>query len=186
MRHEQIAARLRLALEQEAARHELSADAWPQIERRLRRQPWRRAGIAAVCSALLAAAVTAAPYLWHAVSSPAPGHPHPAAQLVIAGRTRLSPGITKVVTGYGGVWVHGPGLIYRVDPATGKTVTTIPAGGTGVKLGDIAAGPAPSGSPARTPTPASTVLTRVATASRLSSASRWFPQGSRPPTARCG
>jgi streptogramin lyase len=140
MRHEQIAARLRLALEQEAARHELSAGAWPQIERRLRRQPWRRAGIAAVCSALLAAAVTAAPYLWHAVSSPAPGHPHPAAQLVIAGRTRLSPGITKVVTGYGGVWVHGPGLIYRVDPATGKTVTTIPAGGTGVKLGDIAAG----------------------------------------------
>jgi hypothetical protein len=33
MRHKQIAARLRLALEQEAARHELSAGAWPQIER---------------------------------------------------------------------------------------------------------------------------------------------------------
>jgi hypothetical protein len=36
------------------------------------------------------------------------------------------------------VWVHGLGLIYRVDPATGKTVTTIPAGGTG-EAGDIAA-----------------------------------------------
>ena len=78
MRHEQITARLRLALEQEAARHELSAGAWPQIERRLRRQPWRRAGIAAACIAFLAAAVTAAPSLWHAASGPAAGHPHPA------------------------------------------------------------------------------------------------------------
>jgi streptogramin lyase len=140
MEHEQITARLRPALEREAARHELSAGAWPRIERRLRREPWRRAGIAAACIAVLAAAATAAPYLWHAVSSPSAGHRQPAAQLVIAGRTRLSPGVTKVVTGYGGVWVHGPGVIYRVDPGTGSTVITIPAPGSGMKLGDITAG----------------------------------------------
>ena len=32
MEHDQIAGRLRLALEREAARHELSPGAWPQIE----------------------------------------------------------------------------------------------------------------------------------------------------------
>jgi streptogramin lyase len=140
MEHEQIAARLRLALERAAARHELSAGAWPQIERRLRRQAWRRAAIAAVCVAVVAAAATAAPYLRHAVSGPAVSHPRPAPELVVGGRTRLSPGIIKVVTGYRGVWVLGSGVIYRVDPATGKTVTTIPAPGAGAKLGDITAG----------------------------------------------
>jgi streptogramin lyase len=140
MGHEQTTARLKLTLEQQAAQHDFSADAWSRIERRLGRQPWRRAGIAAACIAVLAAAATAAPYLWHAVSSPATGHPRPAAQLVIAGRTHLDPGAGRVVTGYGGVWVLGSGLIYRVDPATGKTLTTIPARGAGAELGDITAG----------------------------------------------
>ena len=60
MEHDQIATRLRLALEREAARHELSPGAWPQIERRLARQTWRRSGIAAVCVTVIAAAAIAA------------------------------------------------------------------------------------------------------------------------------
>jgi hypothetical protein len=70
MEHGQIAERLRLALEREAARHEVSPGAWSQIERRLRRQTWRRAGIVAVCVAVAAAGAAAAPYLRHTISGP--------------------------------------------------------------------------------------------------------------------
>ena len=132
MEHGQTAARLRLALEREAAKHELSPGAWSQIERRLRRRTWRPAGIVAVCVAVAAAA--AAPYLWHTISGPVASHPHPrpAPQLVIVGRSHLrSDGVTFLATGYGGVWVIGRGVIYRVDPATAKTAATIPAPGVG-------------------------------------------------------
>lgn len=138
MEHDQIAARLRLALDREAARHELSPGAWPQIERRLGRQVWRRAGIAAACVAVIVAAAAVAPYLWRTVSGPAVSQPHP--PLVVAGRTHLSRGITKLAAGYGGVWVIGPGVIYRVDPATARVATTIPVPGTGEKLSNIATG----------------------------------------------
>jgi streptogramin lyase len=141
MDHDQLAARLRLALEREAARHQVSPGAWPQIERRRRRRTRRQITTAAACLAAVAAAATAAPYLWQTVSGPAVGHSHPrpAAQLAVVGRTHLSRGITKLAAGYGGVWVVGYGVIYRVDAATGKTVATIPARGTD-KLSDIAAG----------------------------------------------
>ncbi|HEY1344538.1 MAG TPA: hypothetical protein VGF54_06125 [Streptosporangiaceae bacterium] len=59
MEHDQIATRLRLALEREAARHELSPDGWPQIERRHRRRTRRRAGIAALSVAAAAVVVLA-------------------------------------------------------------------------------------------------------------------------------
>ncbi len=109
MEHDQIAARLRLALEREAARHEISPGAWPQIERRFRRRAWRLAGIVAVCLATAAAAAIAAPYLRHAASGPAVSHPHqhPPPQLVTVSRTHLGPGVTKVAVRCGGVWVIG-------------------------------------------------------------------------------
>ena len=53
---QQTAARLRLALDQEVAKHRLSPGAWPRLERRLRRQPRRRAAIAAMCAVIAAAA----------------------------------------------------------------------------------------------------------------------------------
>ena len=132
MEHEQIAARLRLALEHEAARHELSAGAWPQLQGRLGRQAWRRRGIAAACLAIAVAAATAAALLLPSSSSPPVSHPHhrPAPQLVIVSRTHLGRPISKVAAGYGGVWIVGPGLIYRVDPATGRKVATISVPGT--------------------------------------------------------
>jgi virginiamycin B lyase len=142
MEHDHIAARLRLALDREAARHEVSPGGWPQIERRLRRQTRRRAGIVAACLAIAVAAATAAPYLRHTVWGPALSHPHPqpAPQLVIVSRTHLSQGVTKLAAGYGGVWVIGSGVIYRVDPATARIVATIPIPGAGEKLSDIAVG----------------------------------------------
>jgi len=142
MEHDQIAARLRLALERETARHRLSPDGWSQIERRHRRRTWRRAWIAASCVAVIAAAATAVPYLWHAASGPPVTRPHqrPVSQLVLAGRTHLSLGVTKLAAGYGSVWVIGDGVIYQVDPATVTIVATIPVPGTGEKLSDIATG----------------------------------------------
>ena len=132
MEHDQIAASLRLALSREAARHEISAGAWSQIERRLRPRARRRAGIAAVCAAIIAAAA-ATPYLWQAISARAATspQPRPVPQLAIVSRTRLSAGVTHLATGYGAVWVVGLGAIYRVDPADARTVTTIPAPGAG-------------------------------------------------------
>ena len=142
MDHDQIAARLRLALEREAAKHQISPGAWPRIERRLRRRAWRRAGIAAAAVAVIATAGTAAPYLWHAISGSVASHEQqrPAAPLVIAGRTHLSHGGTFLAAGYGGIWVVGQGVIYRVDPATARIVVTIAIPGIGVKLSDIATG----------------------------------------------
>jgi streptogramin lyase len=129
MDHDQIAARIRLALDREAARHQLSPGAWPRIERRLRRRAWRQTAIVAACLAL-AAAATATTYLWHAASGPAISQ-RPAPQLVLASRTHLAPGISGVAAGYGGIWVIGNGVIYRVDPASARTVTTIPVPGIG-------------------------------------------------------
>lgn len=135
------ATRLRLALDREVAKHQLSPGAWPRLERRLRRQPWRRAAIAAVCAAIVAATATVTPYLWHSLSGPAASHPHPqlGPQLVIAARTPMSGGANFLTTGYGGVWVVGFGVIYRVDPATARIVATIPALGAG-DLSGIATG----------------------------------------------
>ena len=142
MEHDQITARLRLALEREAAKHEISPGAWPQIERRLRRHTWRRARIAAVCFAVTAAAAAAAPSLWHAMSGPAASHlrPRPAPPLAVVSRTHLSHGGSFPAAGYGAIWVTGEGVIYRIDPATAKIVATIAIPGIGLKLSHIATG----------------------------------------------
>ncbi|HEX2322434.1 MAG TPA: hypothetical protein VHJ18_25925 [Streptosporangiaceae bacterium] len=140
MEQDQIAARLRLALEREAARHQLSPGAWPQIEGRLRRQAWRRAGIPAACLATRSRRRGFVPmvcFLPPPVSHP---HPRPAPQLVIVSRTQLGPAITKIAAGYGGVWVVGPGVVYRVDPATGREVAPVSVPGTNEVTSDIAAG----------------------------------------------
>ncbi len=137
------ATRLRRALDREVAKHQLSPGAWPRLERRLRRQPWRRAAIAAVCAVIVAAAAAVTPYLWHSLSGPVVSHPHPqpGPHLVIASRTHMREGATvlALTTGYGTVWIIGPGVIYRVDPATAKIVATIPAPGVG-QLSGIATG----------------------------------------------
>jgi DNA-binding beta-propeller fold protein YncE len=135
------ATRLRLALEREVAKHQLSPGAWPRLERQLRRQPWRRAAIAAVCAAIIAAAAVVTPYLWHSLSGPVASHPHPqpGPHLVIGARTRAS-SVGPLTTGYGAVWIIGSGVIYRVDPATARTVATIPAPGTSGKGSQITTG----------------------------------------------
>lgn len=138
MEHDQIVARLRLALDRQAARHEISPGAWLRIEGRLRRRTRRRLAIAAVCLAVAAGVVT--PFLLHSSTGPAVGHPHRRLpQLILGSRTHLSHGALDITTGFGGVWVIGSGVVYRVDPATARTVATIRAPGVGT-LNHIAAG----------------------------------------------
>src|SRR5215475_11373896 len=143
MDNDQLTAiRLRLALGREVAKHQLPPGAWPRLERRLRRQPWRRAAIAAVCAVIVAAAITAVtPYLRHSLSGPVADHrhPQPGPHLVIGARSHVS-SVGPLRTGYGAVWIIGRGVIYRVDPATARTVAAIPATGTGGKLSGIATG----------------------------------------------
>jgi streptogramin lyase len=142
MGHDQIAGRLRLALERAAAEHDISPGAWQEIERRFRRHTWRRRLIAALCAAIIGAAAVAAPVLWRASSGPAAGHRHtrPVPQLVIVSRTHLGRAITKLAAGYGGVWVVGLGVVYRVDQATGQKVAAIQVPGTDEIASDIAVG----------------------------------------------
>jgi streptogramin lyase len=140
MEHDQIATRLRLALEREAANHVISPGGWPQIEQRIRRQAWRRSGIGAVCVAVIAAAVIAAPSLWHAISGPAASHPRPQPALAVVSRTHLSHGGSFPAAGYGAIWVTGEGVIYRIDPATAKIVATIAIPGVSLKQSHIATG----------------------------------------------
>jgi len=132
------AARLRRALDREVAKHQLSPGAWPRLERRLHRQPWRRAAIAAGCAVIVAAAAAVAPVLWHRPSGPVANHPQPGPHLVVGGRTHVNG--FPLTAGYGAVWIIGGGVIYRVDPATAKTVATIPAPGTGGEPSGIASG----------------------------------------------
>lgn len=131
---------LRLALDREVAKHQLSPGAWDRLERRLRRQPWRRAAIATGCAAIVAAAAVT-PFLWQNPSGPVIGDRHPEAtpQLVIVSRTHLSAAANALTTGYGAVWAIGHGVIYRVDPATAGPVATIPTPGID-ELNSIAAG----------------------------------------------
>ena len=132
------ATRLRRALDREVAKHQLSPGAWPRLERRLRREPWRRAAIAAGCAVFAAAAAVVTPYLWHGLPGPVASHPQPGPHLVIGARTHVS-GLS-LTTGYGAVWIIGPDVIHRVDPASARTVATIPAPGTSGKGSQIATG----------------------------------------------
>jgi len=52
-------------------------------------------------------------------------------RLVVSARVPLAPGITDVVTGFGGVWVTGNEGVVRVDPATDQIVAEIRVPGTG-------------------------------------------------------
>jgi len=137
MEHSQLAERLRQALDQEVARHEISPAAWSRIEERLRPRVWRPAVAVAAAVVVLTVAAAATLSLWHAPSRPgtAPAPP----RLVITGRDRLPGKATALTVGFGSVWVVGSGVIYRVDQATARTVATIATPGTGVP-GGIAAG----------------------------------------------
>jgi virginiamycin B lyase len=121
------------ALREQALRRELQRDAWPRLQRRLRRQPWRRAALLAGL-ALVVLVAGLAPGLLARRTQPAvptvdtpvvPGRP------VVAARIRLDRPFTDIEVGVGAIWVAGQGALLRIDPQSNRVVATIPTPLTG-------------------------------------------------------
>jgi virginiamycin B lyase len=139
------------ALREQTLRREPSPDAWPRLQRRLRREPWRQVVLAAVV-ALAIAAVAVAPGAvtrWTKGTrtvGPAPGTVTSTTsllspRLMVVARIKLPRGVVDVASGEGAVWVAGFGQLARIDPRSNRVVVTIPTLGSdeGARLA-IAAG----------------------------------------------
>jgi DNA-binding beta-propeller fold protein YncE len=117
------------AFREQALRRPAPPDAWPRLQRRLRREPWRRAAlIAGLALAVLVASVVPGLLTRRAGQAPAPAVDAPIApgRPVVAARIRLDRPFADVDVGYGAVWLTGQGVLRRIDPRTNRVVTTIP------------------------------------------------------------
>jgi hypothetical protein len=120
-----------------AQRREVSPDAWPRLERRLRREPWRRAALAAAAVALVVgvAAVGTDPIARWAERQPAtvgaPGRPTVAARIPLG----CPPGTRSLGVGFGAVWVACDGVLLRIDPAANRIAAVIPLEGGVADIG---------------------------------------------------
>lgn len=128
------------ALREQTMRREVRPDAWPRLERRLRREPWRRAALAMVAMAILVTAAALAPDVivrWvkqapvtGGPTTTVPGPSSAKGGLVVTGRIRVPRGVTDVATGAGAVWVSSFGTLTRVEPKTNRVVASIPMPGS--------------------------------------------------------
>jgi hypothetical protein len=126
------------ALREQAFRRELPPDAWPRLQRRLRREPWRRAAlVAGLALAVLVAGVVPGLLARRAGQTPVPtvNEPVVPGRPVVAARIRLdrsfSGSLNAIGAGAGAVWVAGQGALLRIDPQTNRVVATIPTPLTG-------------------------------------------------------
>jgi hypothetical protein len=121
-------------LREQALGREAEPDAWPRLQRRLRREPWRRAALVAGL-ALAVLVVSVVPGLVARRTEPPPvptvGTPVVPGRPVVAARIRLDRSFTDVDVGFGAIWVAGQGALLRVDPRTNRVVATIPTPLTG-------------------------------------------------------
>jgi hypothetical protein len=126
------------ALREQALRREVSPDAWPRLQRRLRREPWRWATlVAGLALAVLVASVVPGLLARRTEQPPVPtvGTPVAPGRPVVAARIRLdrafSDSLSAVGAGAGAVWVAGQGALLRIDLRTNRVVATIPTPLTG-------------------------------------------------------
>ncbi len=129
-------------LREQALRREVRPDAWPRLQRRLRRQPWRRAAlVAGLALAVLVASVVPGLLASRAKQPPVPtlGTPVMPGRPVVTARIRLdrsfSGSLSAVGAGAGAVWVAGQGALLRVDLRTNRVVASIPTPLTGQYAG---------------------------------------------------
>jgi virginiamycin B lyase len=117
------------ALREQAQRREVQPDAWPRLQRRLRREPWRRTALVAGLALALLVAGLAPGLLARRAQQPAvptvdtpvvPGRP------VVAARIRLDRPFTDVDVGFGATWVASQDALLRIDPQSNQVVATIP------------------------------------------------------------
>jgi virginiamycin B lyase len=116
-------------LREQALRREVPPDGWPRLQRRLRREPWRRAAlVAGLALAVLVAGVVPGLLARRAGQSPVPTVEEPVVpgRPVVAARIRLDRPFTDVDIGFGAAWVAGQGELVRIDPQTNRVVATIP------------------------------------------------------------
>jgi streptogramin lyase len=120
--------RLRTLREQALGR-EAEPDAWPRLQRRLRREPWRRAALV-VGLALAVLVVSVVPGLLARRTQPQPvptvDTPLVPGRPAVAARIRLDRPSSDVDVGFGATWVASQGVLVRVDPQTNRVVATIP------------------------------------------------------------
>jgi len=132
MRHEQLAETLKLVIKREEAKNPPRPDGWASLERRLRREPWRRATIA-VAAACSVAVIIAIPALLHVIGPSGPAskslHGSPG-ELVVLGAARLPGESARMAVGYGAVWIAGTGKTYEVDQVTDQLLRSITTPGT--------------------------------------------------------
>jgi virginiamycin B lyase len=122
------------ALREQALGREAQQDAWPRLQRRLRREPWRRAALVAGL-VLAVLVVSVAPGLLARRTQPRPvptvGTPVVPGRPVLAAQIRLDRPFTDVEVGFGATWVAGQGALLRIDQRTNRVVATIPTPLTG-------------------------------------------------------
>jgi len=122
------------ALQKQALGREAQPDAWPRLQRRLRREPWRRAAlVAGLALAVLTVSVAPGLLARRTEQPPVPtvGSPVVPGRPVVAARIRLDRSFTDVDVGFGAIWVAGQGALLRIDLRTNRVVATIPTPVTG-------------------------------------------------------
>jgi streptogramin lyase len=126
------------ALREQAQHREARPDAWPRLQRRLRREPWRRAAlVVGLVLAVLVVSVVPGLLARRTEQPPVPtvGTPVVPGRPVVAARIRLdrsvSGSLSAIGAGAGAVWVAGQGALLRIDPQTNRVVATIPTPLTG-------------------------------------------------------
>jgi streptogramin lyase len=122
------------ALREQALGREAEPDAWPRLQRRLRREPWRRAGlVAGLALAVLVVSVVPGLLARRTQPQPVPSVDTPVVpgRPVVAARIRLDRPFTDVDVGFGATWVASQGALLRIDPQTNRVVATIPTPLTG-------------------------------------------------------
>jgi hypothetical protein len=123
----EVQARLR-AYRDAVMRREVSPEAWPRLQRRLRREPWRRAGLAAAAVALVVAVAAVGPGLaarWtRGTTAGRPTQPTVAARIPLG--CTLSSAARNLEVGFGAVWVACQGALVRIDSASNRIAALIP------------------------------------------------------------
>jgi hypothetical protein len=116
-------------LREQALGREPGPDAWPRLQRRLRREPTRRAVLVAGLVLVVLAGIMAPGLLARRTEQPtvpAAGTPVVPGDPVVTARIRLDRPVGYFAIGFGAIWASGQDALVRIDLRTNRVVATIP------------------------------------------------------------